>query len=154
MAVPGRIFRGPAQQLLRLVPSLTDFLCDILSRNQTTNKVLSLRNRLLLPVRPRQCHRRLSIRISLARTSLLHHLHWSNHNHLPSPQRQMEEVVRNQSARWPNQLTRILTIINVAHPRARESNCMIGTESCQTIVKFPSEISWTNDSVSVNLLMY
>src|SRR6266550_4405389 len=51
LAVPGRIFRSPPQQLLRLVPSLTNLLRHILSHNQTTNKVVQLRDRLLLPVR-------------------------------------------------------------------------------------------------------
>src|SRR5437660_1699879 len=52
LAVPGRIFRSPAQQLLRLVPSLTNLLRHILSCNQTKNKVVQLCDRLLLPVRP------------------------------------------------------------------------------------------------------
>src|SRR5438132_1548756 len=52
LAVPGRIFRSPAQQLLRLVPSFTNLLRHILSCNPTKNKVFQLRDRLLLPVRP------------------------------------------------------------------------------------------------------
>src|SRR5207245_10719094 len=96
LAVPGRIFRSPPQQLLRLVPSLTDLLRHILSRNQTTNKVVQLRDRLLLPVRPRQCDRRPSLGISLARPSLVHHLHHSNTDHLPSKRRPMEKAARNQ----------------------------------------------------------
>src|SRR3989454_285917 len=96
LAVPGRIFRSPTQQLLRLVPSLTNLLRHILSHNQTTNKVIQLRDRLLLPVRPRQCHRRPSLGISLARPSLIHHLHHSNTDHLPSKRRPMEKAARNQ----------------------------------------------------------
>src|SRR6266516_4169184 len=98
VAVPGRILRSPTQQLLRLVPSLTNLLRHILSRNQTTNKFVQLRDRLLLPVRPRQCHRRPSLGISLARPSLVHHLHHSNTDHLPSKRRPMEKAARNRPA--------------------------------------------------------
>jgi len=96
LAVPGRIFRSPAQQLLRLVPSFTNLLRHILSCNQTKNKVFQLRDRLLLPVRPGQCDRRPSLGISLARPSLVHHLHHSNTDHLPSKRRSMEKAARNQ----------------------------------------------------------
>src|SRR6266705_1964206 len=98
VAVPGRILRSPTQQLLRLVPSLTNLLRHILSRNQTTNKVVQLRDRLLLPVRPRQCDRRSSLGISLASPSLVHHLHYSNTDHLPSKRRPMEKNARNRPA--------------------------------------------------------
>src|SRR2546430_4084902 len=40
LAVPGTVFRRPTQQLLRLVPRITNLLCNILSRNQTTNQIL------------------------------------------------------------------------------------------------------------------
>src|SRR2546427_5802262 len=89
LAVPGRILRSPTQQLLRLVPSLTNLLRHILPRNKTTNKVLQLRDRLLLPVRPRQCDRRPSLGISLASTRFLHHLHRNNTDHLPSKRKPM-----------------------------------------------------------------
>src|SRR5213080_465652 len=71
-------------------------LRHILSHNQTTNKVVQLRDSLLLPVRPRQCYRRPSLGISLARPSLVHHLHHSNTDHLPSKRRSMEKAARNQ----------------------------------------------------------
>src|SRR2546421_408656 len=57
---------------------------------------VQLRDRLLLPVRPRQCDRRPSLGISLARPSLVHHLHHSNTDHLPSKRRPMEKAARNQ----------------------------------------------------------
>src|SRR5207249_6664263 len=96
LAVPGRVFRGPAQQLLRLVPSFTNLLRHILSCNQTKNKVFQLRDRLLLPVRTRQCDRRSSLGISLARPSLVHHLHHGNSDYLPSERRPMEKAARSQ----------------------------------------------------------
>src|SRR2546427_6242999 len=40
LAVPGTVFRGPTQQLLRLVPRITNLLRHILPRNQTTDQVL------------------------------------------------------------------------------------------------------------------